>query len=95
MYIANNFVKINDGYKGGTRGEKSTSPHTKNERFEGIDLHRISFLVYIGLLKPAYLRLLLEIAEEMRLKLVHKFNIEESLYFSYTHLVCRSALAGK
>ncbi|KAH1022924.1 prolyl 3-hydroxylase 2 isoform X1 [Dendroctonus ponderosae] len=94
VYIANNFMNINDGYKGSSGGEKSASPHTKNEKFEGIDLRRISFLVYIGLLKPAYLRLLLEITEEMRVKLVHKFNIEESLYFSYTHLVCRSALAG-
>lgn len=79
----------NDGYEG-TVGH--TSPHTKDELFQGITLSRVGFLVYIGLLRPSYLELILRVTEQMRSALVEKFTLEEHLYFSYTHLVCRSAL---
>lgn len=79
----------NDGYKG-TVG--LTSPHTKDELFQGITLSRVGFLVYIGLLRPTYLQLMLRVTEQMRNVLKKKFTLEEHLYFSYTHLVCRSAL---
>lgn len=79
----------NDGYEG-TVG--LTSPHTKDELFQGITLSRVGFLVYIGLLRPSYLQLMLRVTEQMRSVLKKKFTLEEHLYFSYTHLVCRSAL---
>ncbi|XP_066247278.1 prolyl 3-hydroxylase 1-like [Euwallacea similis] len=91
MLLADTFMSTNDGYNG-TRG--NTSPHTQNEKFEGITVSRVAFLVYIGVLKPLYLRLMLEITEEMKKVLTDRFQIKQELFFSYTHLVCRSALPG-
>ncbi|CAG9759257.1 unnamed protein product [Ceutorhynchus assimilis] len=89
MYIADTFASMNDGYH-----NDKVSPHTKYEKFEGITLSRITFLVYIGVIKAPYLQLLLELTEIIQKKMTEKFNIEKQLYFSYTHLVCRSALTN-
>lgn len=95
MHVANTFVSMNDGYTDQDLTIENMSPHTKHEKFEGITLSRITFLVYIGVLKPKYLRLVLELTEDIRKRLIQTFNIEEYLHFSYTHLVCRSTLSGK
>ncbi|KAL1492863.1 hypothetical protein ABEB36_011041 [Hypothenemus hampei] len=91
MYIANSFMNVNDGYD---LINETASPHTKYEKFEGVTLSRITFLTYISLLQPKYLTLILDITKEMRKTLVEKFNIKRPLYFSFTHLVCRTALPG-
>lgn len=89
MEVARLFAIVGDGYDG------RRSPHTLMEKFEGITLTRTLFLVYFQLLEPKYLRLYLKVTEDARKHVKDYFGIDEELYFSYTHLVCRSALSGK
>lgn len=89
IYLAKTFARLGDGYDG------KKSPHTVMEMFQGITLHRTIFLVYCQLLKSEYLSLYLGLTEEVKKMVREYFKINEKLYFSYTHLVCRSALPGK
>lgn len=89
IHLAKTFAKLGDGYEG------QKSPHTVMEKFEGITLSRALFLVYFRLLKTDYLDLYLRLTEDVKKMVQEYFKIKEKLYFSYTHLVCRSALPGK
>lgn len=51
-------------------------------------------MVYFGLLTPDYLELFLKSSEKARAHVEEYFNLNQHLYFTYTHLVCRSALPG-
>ncbi|KAJ8930442.1 hypothetical protein NQ314_016769 [Rhamnusium bicolor] len=84
--VAKMFAVLGDGYKG------KKSPHSILEKFEGITLSRALFLVYFRLLSPKYLELYLKVTEKVRKHVQEYFKIKETLYFSYTQLVCRSAL---
>ncbi|KAJ8923830.1 hypothetical protein NQ315_010412 [Exocentrus adspersus] len=84
--LAKMFAKLGDGYEG------ERSPHTIMEKFEGITLSRALFLVYFRLLKPDYLDLYLKLTEDVKRRVQDYFKIKKKLYFSYTQLVCRSAL---
>ncbi|XP_017889080.1 prolyl 3-hydroxylase 1-like isoform X2 [Ceratina calcarata] len=77
-----------DGYNG------NKSPHSKYEKFEGITVGRIALLVYFGKIQPAQLQLLLEKTEQIRSHMENHFQVDRHLYFTYTHLVCRTALPG-
>ncbi|XP_044257307.1 prolyl 3-hydroxylase 1-like [Tribolium madens] len=79
------FALSGDGYQG------YASPFTTFEKFRGITLSRATALVYFGLLEPQYLQLLLTISELGKTKIEEFFKIKKPLYFTYTHLVCRSA----
>ncbi|KAJ8975814.1 hypothetical protein NQ317_013745 [Molorchus minor] len=85
--IAKLFAILGDGYEG------KKSPHTIMEKFEGITLGRVLFLVYFRLLNSKYLDLYLKLTEEVRKTVMRYFKVKEELYFTYTHLVCRSALS--
>lgn len=89
LNLAKMFAKLGDGYDG------QKSPHTIMEKFEGITLSRALFLVYFGLLKPAHLDLYLRVTEKVKKMVTDYFKIKEKLHFSYTQIVCRSALPGK
>ncbi|KAF7994187.1 hypothetical protein HCN44_011456 [Aphidius gifuensis] len=75
-----------DGY------EDNKSPHSKNELFEGLTLGRAALMVYFGLLEPKKLQLFLHSTETARGHVKKFFNLDQELFFTYTHLVCRSAL---
>ncbi|XP_045470805.1 prolyl 3-hydroxylase 1-like [Harmonia axyridis] len=85
--ILRTFAKVGDGYD-------TATPHTKNEIIEGISMERIILLVHYGILNSKYLEMLLEITEETKANIENYFNVEEPLYFSYTHFVCRTAIKG-
>ncbi|CAH1153591.1 unnamed protein product [Phaedon cochleariae] len=85
--IAKLFARVGDGYDG------KKSPHTAMEKFEGITLSRTVFLTYFGLLQPRYLEIYLKVTGELLKPIQEYFGVPEKLYFSYTQLVCRSALS--
>jgi hypothetical protein len=87
--IAKMFAILGDGYQG------KKSPHTVMEKFEGVTLNRTALLVYFGLLDPKYLELYLRLTDTAKVKVQEFFQVKKQLYFTYTHLVCRSALPGK
>lgn len=51
-------------------------------------------MVYIGQIEPEWLELLLEKTEQARDHVEKYFRLDRPLYFTYTHLVCRTALPG-
>ncbi|XP_050584076.1 prolyl 3-hydroxylase 1-like isoform X1 [Bombus affinis] len=76
-----------DGYS------ENKSPHSKYEKFEGITVGRAALMVYFGQIKPEWLELLLEKTEQVRDHVERYFGLNHRhLYFTYTHLVCRTAL---
>lgn len=87
IYIAHLFGLVGDGYA------NNTSPHTRNELFGGITLSRLTFLVNLGLIDVKYLKIIVNVATKAKADIESYFNVT-NLYFSYTHLVCRSAIPG-
>ncbi|KAK9872971.1 hypothetical protein WA026_020319 [Henosepilachna vigintioctopunctata] len=85
--IIKKFSIVGDGYDTG-------SPHTKMETFEGMSLERAILLTYYGLLKIKYLKMIVQVSEDAKQSITRYFRVEKPLYFTYTHLVCRSALKG-
>jgi len=51
-------------------------------------------MVYFGLTKPELLKLFLQHTEAVRNHVERYFDLDRPLYFTYTHLVCRTALLG-
>lgn len=51
-------------------------------------------MVYFGLMKPELLKLFLQRTEAVRDHVERYFDLDRPLYFTYTHLVCRTALFG-
>ncbi|KAL6254200.1 hypothetical protein P5V15_014822 [Pogonomyrmex californicus] len=75
-----------DGY------EENKSPHSSFERFEGVTVGRMALMVYFGLVKPELLKLFLQRTEAARTHVERYFDLDRPLHFTYTHLVCRTAL---
>ncbi|XP_034172904.2 prolyl 3-hydroxylase 2 isoform X1 [Osmia lignaria lignaria] len=75
-----------DGYS------ENKSPHSKYERFEGITIGRTALMVYFGQIEPEWLEIFLETSEQARDHVERYFGLDRQLYFTYTHLVCRTAL---
>ncbi|XP_066983028.1 prolyl 3-hydroxylase 1-like [Macrobrachium rosenbergii] len=78
----------NNGYKGG-------NPHTESERFFGVTLGRIGMMVHAKLIGTELLELILDVTDHCRDYIQEYFKLEKSLYFSFTHLVCRTAKPDK
>ncbi|KAF2357679.1 Oxoglutarate/iron-dependent dioxygenase [Trinorchestia longiramus] len=74
-----------DGY------HRNINPHTEAEDFLGLTLSRAGLMVHAGLLEPELLQLVLQVTATAKRQLVQHFQLVEPLYFSYTHLVCRTA----
>ncbi|KAI4883700.1 hypothetical protein NFI96_031576 [Prochilodus magdalenae] len=88
MRLASVAAAVGDGYKG------RRSPHTPHEKFEGLTVLRALKLAQDGVVNQSDARLLHEIGERTRTLLHSYFRSHAALYFSYTHLVCRSAIPG-
>ncbi|KAL7886530.1 hypothetical protein AOLI_G00042510 [Acnodon oligacanthus] len=88
MQLASVAASVGNGYKG------RRSPHTPHEKFEGLTVLRALKLAQDGIVNQSDARLLHEIGERARTLLHSYFKSHSALYFSYTHLVCRSAIPG-
>ena len=79
-----------DGYSGSRYGVGS-SPHTPYENFTGVTLDRALQAWESGEVAKRLVLVYLEAAEKSRAYLESYFQLNTTLYFSYTHLVCRTA----
>ncbi|CAG6015051.1 unnamed protein product [Menidia menidia] len=81
-------ASLGDGYRG------RRSPHTPHETFEGLTVLRAVKLAQDGLVNQSDTRLLHELGERVRVLLHSYFRSPSGLFISFTHLVCRTAIAG-
>ncbi|XP_060130239.1 prolyl 3-hydroxylase 2 [Zootoca vivipara] len=86
--VANGILLAGDGYRG------KTSPHTPNEKFEGATVLKALKFGYEGRVPLGSARLFYDVSEKARKIVESYFMLNSTLYFSYTHLVCRTALSG-
>ncbi|XP_067873581.1 prolyl 3-hydroxylase 1 [Heterodontus francisci] len=87
-YLSNAAASMGDGYQG------KPSPHTPNERFQGVTVLKALKLSQQGRIPLKTSKLFYNISEKARRILESYFRLENPLYFSYTHLVCRTAVEG-
>ncbi|KAM4694798.1 prolyl 3-hydroxylase 2 [Discoglossus pictus] len=87
--VANTVNLAGDGYGG------KTSPHTPNEKFEGATVLKALTFGYEGQVPMKSARLFYDVSEKARRIIQSYFMLNSTLYFSYTHLVCRTALQGQ
>nr|XP_006641935.1 PREDICTED: prolyl 3-hydroxylase 1 [Lepisosteus oculatus] len=78
-----------DGYRG------KPSPHTPSEMFQGVTVLKALKLGQEGKVSMRSASLFFDISEKVRKIVESYFRLETPLYFSYTHLVCRSAIDEK
>ncbi|TNN54529.1 Prolyl 3-hydroxylase 3 [Liparis tanakae] len=88
LQLATAAASVGDGYRG------RRSPHTPHETFEGLTVLRAVKLARDGMVNQSDARLLHELGERVRLLLHSYFRSPPGLFTSFTHLVCRSAVAG-
>uniref|UniRef100_UPI0037E70800 prolyl 3-hydroxylase 3 n=1 Tax=Semicossyphus pulcher TaxID=241346 RepID=UPI0037E70800 len=88
LQLAASAASAGDGYRG------RRSPHTPHETFEGLTVLRAVKLAQDGLLNQSDAKLLHELGERARTLLHSYFRSPSGLFVSFTHLVCRSAVAG-
>ncbi|KAM9315830.1 prolyl 3-hydroxylase 2 [Gastrophryne carolinensis] len=87
--VANTITLAGDGYRG------KTSPHTPNEKFEGATVLKALKYGFEGRVPMKSARLFYDVSERARNIVQSYFMLNTTLYFSYTHLVCRTALQGQ
>ncbi|CAL8340439.1 unnamed protein product [Lota lota] len=84
--LSNAAAQRGDGYRG------RPSPHSPNELFQGVTVLKAVKLGQEGKVPLKSARLFFDMSEKVRKVLESYFRLETPLYFSYSHLVCRSAL---
>ncbi|KAJ8400226.1 hypothetical protein AAFF_G00399200 [Aldrovandia affinis] len=87
--LSNTAALLGDGYRG------KRSPHSPSEMFQGVTVLKALKLGQEGKVPLKSARLFFELSERVRKVLESYFRLETTLYFSYTHLVCRSAIEEK
>ncbi|XP_030249535.1 prolyl 3-hydroxylase 3 [Sparus aurata] len=78
---------VGDGYRG------RRSPHTPHETFEGLTVLRAVKFAQEGLVNQSDAKLLHELGERVTVLLHSYFRSPSGLFMSFSHLVCRSAVA--
>ncbi|KAG8568838.1 hypothetical protein GDO81_014169 [Engystomops pustulosus] len=78
-----------DGYRG------TTSPHTPNEKFYGVTVYKALKLGQEGKVPLRSAHLYYNVTEKVRRLVESYFRLDSTLYFSYSHLVCRTAIEEK
>ncbi|XP_019860815.1 PREDICTED: prolyl 3-hydroxylase 1-like isoform X2 [Amphimedon queenslandica] len=73
-------------------GYQRKSPHTPHEKFEGLHVLDAAKGAVRKTIKKELAQLYLDASELVRSALVEQFNLSRPLFFSYTHLVCRTGL---
>ncbi|XP_070701611.1 prolyl 3-hydroxylase 1 [Pempheris klunzingeri] len=78
-----------DGYRG------KPSPHSPSETFQGVTVLKAVKLGQEGKVPLKSARLFFDLSEKVKKILESHFHLATPLYFSYSHLVCRSAIDEK
>uniref|UniRef100_A0AAQ4R8N2 procollagen-proline 3-dioxygenase n=1 Tax=Gasterosteus aculeatus aculeatus TaxID=481459 RepID=A0AAQ4R8N2_GASAC len=87
--LAHAVTMAGDGYRG------RMSPHTPNEKFEGATVLKTLQFGYEGRVPMGSARLFYDVSERARRVIESYFLLNSTLHFSYTHLVCRTAITGQ
>lgn len=88
-HLAHSVTMAGDGYRG------RMSPHTPNEKFEGATVLKTLQYGYEGRVPLKSARLFYHVSERARRIIESYFMLNSTLHFSYTHLVCRTAITGQ
>uniref|UniRef100_A0AAR2JUY5 procollagen-proline 3-dioxygenase n=1 Tax=Pygocentrus nattereri TaxID=42514 RepID=A0AAR2JUY5_PYGNA len=78
-----------DGYRG------QQNPHSPSEMFQGVTVLKALQLGQEGVFPLKSARLFFDLSEKVQKVVESYFSLESPLYFSYSHLVCRSAIEEK
>uniref|UniRef100_A0A8C8SC25 procollagen-proline 3-dioxygenase n=2 Tax=Pelusios castaneus TaxID=367368 RepID=A0A8C8SC25_9SAUR len=84
--LTNLAASAGDGYRG------KTSPHTPSETFYGVTVYKALKLGQEGKVPMNSARLYYNVTEKVRHVMESYFRLDTPLYFSYSHLVCRTAI---
>ncbi|KAM4604512.1 prolyl 3-hydroxylase 3-like isoform 1-T2 [Discoglossus pictus] len=84
-------AQVYEGSGNGFKGRRS--PHTPKERIQSLSVLRALQMASSGDVDLTHARLLYHTSERSRV-LAQAYFAAQSLHFSYTHLVCRSAIEG-
>ncbi|XP_053432264.1 prolyl 3-hydroxylase 1 isoform X1 [Nycticebus coucang] len=85
--LTNAAATSGDGYRG------HTSPHTPNEKFYGVTVFKaLKQLGQEGKVPLQSAHLYYNVTEKVRRVIESYFRLDSPLYFSYSHLVCRTAI---
>nr|XP_014349216.1 PREDICTED: prolyl 3-hydroxylase 3 [Latimeria chalumnae] len=87
--LSNAVPVAGDGYRG------RRSPHTPHEHFHGLTVLKALKLARLGSVEQNDARLYYDVSEKSRLLVESYFNLKSPLYFSFSHLVRRSAVEGQ
>ncbi|XP_031431304.1 prolyl 3-hydroxylase 2 isoform X2 [Clupea harengus] len=87
--LAHAVTMAGDGYRG------KMSPHTPNEKFEGATVLKTLQFGYEGRVSLKSARMFYDVSEKARKIIESYFMLNSTLHFSYTHLVCRTAITGQ
>ncbi|KAK5873091.1 hypothetical protein PBY51_013735 [Eleginops maclovinus] len=87
--LSNTAALKGDGYRG------RPSPHTPSEMFQGVTVLKAVKLGQEGAVPLKSARLFFDLSERVKKTLESYFHLDAPLYFSYSHLVCRSAIDEK
>lgn len=86
LRLTNAAATSGDGYRG------QTSPHTPNEKFYGVTVFKALTLGQEGKVPLQSAHLYYNVTEKVRRVMESYFRLDTPLYFSYSHLVCRTAI---
>ncbi|KAM7423310.1 hypothetical protein PAMA_011053 [Pampus argenteus] len=89
QHLSNAAALKGDGYRG------HPSPHSPSETFQGVTVLKAVKLGQEGKVPLKSARLYFDLSEKVRKVVESHFRLETPLYFSYSHLVCRSAIDEK
>uniref|UniRef100_A0A8C2NEV3 procollagen-proline 3-dioxygenase n=1 Tax=Capra hircus TaxID=9925 RepID=A0A8C2NEV3_CAPHI len=84
--LTNAAATLGDGYRG------QTSPHTPSEKFYGVTVFKALKLGQEGKVPLQSAHLYYNVTEKVRRVMESYFRLDTPLYFSYSHLVCRTAI---
>lgn len=87
--LSNAAAQKGDGYRG------RPSPHSPSEMFQGVTVLKAVKLGQEGTVPLKSARLFFDISDKVKKVLESYFRLDAPLYFSYSHLVCRSAIDEK
>ncbi|XP_061457801.1 prolyl 3-hydroxylase 1 isoform X2 [Rhineura floridana] len=87
--LTNAAASAGDGYRG------KTSPHTPAETFYGVTVYKALKLGQEGKVPMHSAYLYYNVTEKVRRVMESYFRLDAPLHFSYSHLVCRTAIEDK
>ncbi|KAK3713150.1 hypothetical protein QZH41_010042 [Actinostola sp. cb2023] len=92
--LAGKTAKLGDGYVDRSNPDEKPFSFTDKETFEGVTPLDASKAILGGKIDVEPVELYMNASETARAFVEDYFQMDTPLYFSYTHLVCRTALEG-